>query len=84
MLGLKLDHVSNRGHSSKNSYHMALDQNNVSIEFEIWSKFAVLWFKMCSTGHNKILHTSRQCFCHDVQNFIVIGQICYEQEYYKI
>ena len=40
--------------------------NDISTEFEIPSKFSVLWFKMCSTGQNKILHTSRQCYCRDV------------------
>ena len=44
----------------------ALPTNAISIEFEIWPKFAVLWFKMCSTDHNKILHTSRQYNCRDV------------------
>ena len=34
--------------------------NDISIELEIRSKFAVLWFKMYSTDHNEILHTSRQ------------------------
>ena len=29
-------------------------------------KFAVLWFKMCATDHNEILHASRQCHCRDV------------------
>ena len=29
---------------------------SILIEFEIQSKFGVLWFKMCSTDHNKILH----------------------------
>ena len=40
--------------------------NDISIEFEIQPKFAVLWFKMYSTDHNEILHTSRQCKCRDV------------------
>ena len=40
--------------------------NDISIEFEIRPKFAVLWFKMYSTDHNEILHTSRQCNCRDV------------------
>ena len=34
--------------------------NDISIEFEIRSTFAVLYFKTCSTDHNEILHTSRQ------------------------
>ena len=39
---------------------------DISIEFEIWPKFAMLWLKMYSTNHNKILHTSRQCNCGEV------------------
>ena len=31
--------------------------NGTSIEFKMQSKFGVLWFKACSTNHNKILHT---------------------------
>ena len=30
------------------------------------SKFGVLWFKIWSTDHNKILHMSRQCYCRDL------------------
>ena len=52
--------------------------NDISIEYEIRSKFVVLWVKMCSTDQNEILHTSR------VQNFVMISRICYEQEHYKI
>ena len=33
---------------------------------QIRSKFEVLWFKMSSTNHNKILHMSRQCYCRDM------------------
>ena len=40
--------------------------NGISIEFEIRSKFGVLLFKICSSDHNEILHTSRQCNCRDV------------------
>ena len=40
--------------------------NDISIEFEIGPKFAVLWFKAYSTDHNEILHTSRQLHCRDV------------------
>ena len=40
--------------------------NDISIEFEIRPKFAVLWFKMYSTDHNEIVHTSRQCNCRDM------------------
>ena len=39
---------------------------NISIDFEIRPKFAVYWFKIYYTNHNKILHTSRQCNCRDV------------------
>ena len=51
--------------------------NVTSIEFEIWSKFSVLWFKVCSTNHNKILYMSRQWtvvtyaqFCCDRLNML--------------
>ena len=37
-----------------------------SIEFEIRSNFGVLWFDICSTERNEILHTSRQLYCRDV------------------
>ena len=30
--------------------------NGISIEFEIRSKYAVLWFKTCSSDHNEILY----------------------------
>ena len=40
--------------------------NDFSIEFEIRPNFVVLWFKMRSTDHNKILHISRQCNCCEV------------------
>ena len=40
--------------------------NDISIEFEIGPKFAALWFKMSSTDHNEILHTSPQCNCRDL------------------
>ena len=40
--------------------------NDIPIEFEICPKFAVLWFKIYSTNHNKILYMSRQCNCRDV------------------
>ena len=38
----------------------------ISILFGIWSNIAVLWFKIWSTNHNKILRTSRQCYCREV------------------
>ena len=38
----------------------------VSIEFEIWSKFWVLLFEICFNDHSVILHTPRQCKCHNV------------------
>ena len=44
----------------------ACPTNDISIEFEILPKFAVLWFKMYSTDHHKILHTSQQCNCREV------------------
>ena len=37
--------------------------NDISIEFEIRPKYAVLWFKMNSIKHNDILHTTRQYNC---------------------
>ena len=40
--------------------------NGISIEFKIWSKFGVLWFKIYLTNHNGILHTSQQLHCRDV------------------
>ena len=40
--------------------------DDILIEFEIWPKFGVLWFKVYITNHNKILHTSRQLHCRDV------------------
>ena len=40
--------------------------NDISIEFEIRPKFAGLWFKIYSTDHNEILHTSQQLRCRDV------------------
>ena len=44
----------------------ACPTNDISIEFEIQTKLAVLWFKMYSTDHNEILHKSRQLHCRDV------------------
>ena len=44
----------------------ARPNNDISVEFEIRQKFAGLWFKMYSTDHNEILHTSRQLHCRDV------------------
>ena len=38
----------------------ALPTNDTSIEFEIRPNFPEPWFKIYSTGHNKILQTSRQ------------------------
>ena len=40
--------------------------NDISIKFEIWPKFAMLWFKMSSNNQNEISHTSRQCNCRDM------------------
>ena len=39
---------------------------DISIEFKIQPKFAVLWFEIYSTDHNEILHTSRQLHCREV------------------
>ena len=47
------------------SFPAAGPTNGISIEFEILSKFAVLWFEMRSADPNEILHTSWQCYCHD-------------------
>ena len=44
----------------------ACPTKNISIEFEILPKFAMLWYKMYSFDHNEILHTSRQLHCRDV------------------
>ena len=33
---------------------------------QIWSKFGVLWFKICSINQNEILLTSHQCCCCDM------------------
>ena len=43
--------------------------NDISIEFEIRPKFAVLWVKMYSTDHNEISHTSRQFRCDRLSIF---------------
>ena len=40
--------------------------DGISIKFKIVTKFEVLQFKICSTNHNEILHTSQQYNCHDV------------------
>ena len=37
--------------------------NDISIEFEIRPKFAVLWFKMYFTDHNEILHSYTVVTC---------------------
>ena len=44
----------------------ARSTDGISIEYEIRSKFAVLWFKMCSTDYNEILRTWRQYYCRGV------------------
>ena len=51
--------------------------NDISIEFETRPKFALLWFKMYSTDHSKLLHTSRQ------HNFVVIGEAYSKLEHSK-
>ena len=45
--------------------------DDISIEFEIQSKFAVLRLKIYWTDHNKILHMSRQCNCRDVCKIVL-------------
>ena len=37
--------------------------NDISIEFEIWPKLGVLWFKMYFTDHNEILHSVTVLTC---------------------
>ena len=46
-------------------------------------KFEVLWFKLYSTNHNTILHTSQQLHCCDVQKFVVIGWVHFNLEQSK-
>ena len=41
--------------------------NDISIEFKIKPKFAVLWFDIYSKDHNEILRTSRQFHCRDMR-----------------
>ena len=55
-----------RGHLCTFRWHGTCPANDIAIKFEIWPKFAVLWFKMYSTDHNEILHMSRQCNCRDM------------------
>ena len=43
----------------------------ISIKFKIPQKFQMLWFKMCSTDHSKILHTSWQLHCHDMYKILL-------------
>ena len=43
--------------------------NAILIEFEIQSKFGMLWFKICPTNHKEILHMSWQLHCHDMCKF---------------
>ena len=45
--------------------------DGISIEFEIRSTFGVLYFKMFSVDHNKILHTSLQLYCRDVYKILL-------------
>ena len=40
--------------------------NDISTEFEIQPKYTLPWFKMGSTYHYEILHTSQQCNCRDM------------------
>ena len=47
--------------------------NGISIEFEIRSKFGIPLFKMCESDHNKILHTSRRCYCfYECTDWVVV------------
>ena len=59
---------------------------DISIEFKIRSKFAVLWFKMCSVDHNEILHKSRQCFCRNKCKILLWSAECItnKKNHYKI
>ena len=50
--------------------------NNISIEFEIRSKFGVLWFEMYLTDHNDILHMSQQCYCRDMCTLSLWSAAC--------
>ena len=59
----------------------AYPTNGISMEFQIWSTFSVLRFKMCPTDHDEHFTTVLQSW--HVQNFFVVGWICYEQEHYK-
>ena len=47
-------------------WHGPRPNNDISMKFKIRPKFEVLWFKMYSTDHNEMLHTSRQCNRSDV------------------
>ena len=61
--------VTHMGINQQEGYHWFRHRptNDISIKFEIQQKFAtVLWFKVHSTNHNEILHTSRQLHCRDV------------------
>ena len=40
--------------------------NGIAIEFEIQSKFGMLYFKIYLTDHNEILHMSRHLHCREV------------------
>ena len=53
----------------KYHWNISISTNAMSIEFEIRPKFAVLWLKMYSTHHNKIVYLSWH-----VQNFAVVGE----------
>ena len=58
--------------------------NDISIEFEIWPKFAMLLFNTYSADHNDILHTSRQLHCRRVQNFVAISGAYFKLEHCEI
>ena len=47
----------------KDFMYGARPTNDISIELEIWPKFALICFRMYSTDYDEILHLSRQCKC---------------------
>ena len=57
--------------------------NNISIEFEIRSKFGVLYFKIYLIDHNEILHTSLQYNCRDVSKISMWSMLYFKPEHCK-
>ena len=57
--------------------------NDISIEFETRPKFEMPWFKMYSADHNEILHVMTVLLLCPVQNFVVIGRVCFKLEHCK-